>query len=97
MVQFWPIKESVEHKGAGLEKRRYWNSGSEGRGYWESDLAAVSFASERGDTDIIDACFLSKACTLTLSLPDFFLFFLLGSSAHPCLLIPLVHPRIPVS
>ena len=92
-----PIKESVEQKGAGLEKRRYWNSRSEGRGDWESDLDAVAVAGERGDTDIIDAYFLSKACTLTLSLPDFFLFFLLGSSVHPCLLSNLVHPRIPVS
>jgi len=91
-----PIKESVEQKGAGLEKRGYWNSGSEGRGDWESDLDAVAVAGERGDTDIIDAYFLSKACTLTLSLPDF-LFFLVGSSAHPYLLSHLVHPRIPVS
>jgi len=82
----------------GLEKRRYWNSGSEGRGDWESDLAAVAVADERGDTDIIDACFLSKACTLTLSLPDFFLFFLLGSSTHPCLLVlQFVEPTKPIN
>jgi hypothetical protein len=90
LIQSNPLlKKKNKKRGAGLEKRRY----------WESDLAAVAFAfaGERGGTDIIDACFLSKACTLTLSLPDFFLFFLLGSSAHPCLLSTLVHLRIPIS